>query len=47
MESDDTVVVLGPGANNEPCRFGSVDKADRAVVTKEQIIGNLADGWTM
>jgi len=47
MESDDTMVVLGPGANDEPYRFGPVDKADRAVVTKEQIIGNLADGWIL
>jgi hypothetical protein len=47
MEPDDTVVVLGPGANDEPCRFGAVDKADRAVVTKEQIICNLADGWIL
>src|SRR5665213_1788306 len=47
MESDDTVVVLGPGANNETCRFSEDDKAERAVVTKEQIICNLADGWIL
>jgi hypothetical protein len=47
MEPDDTMVVLGPGADDEPCRFGPVDKADCAVVTKEQMIGNLADGRTL
>lgn len=47
MEPDDTMVVLGPGANDEPCRFGPVDEANRAVVTKEQIVGNLTDGWTL
>jgi len=44
MESDDTVVVFVPGANDEPCRFGTVDEANRAVVTKEEIVGNFADG---
>jgi hypothetical protein len=47
MEPDDTMVVLGPDANNEPCRFGPVDEANRAVVTKEQIVGNLTDGWIL
>lgn len=40
------MVFIVPGSSHEPCRIGSVDESDRAVVTKEEVVGHLADGRT-
>ena len=46
LQPDDTVVVLVPRALHQTGSICSVDESDRAVVTKEEVVGHLADGRT-
>jgi len=43
-ETDDTVVLGVLGALEQPGRDGAVDEADGAVMSEEQVIGDVSDG---
>ncbi len=44
MQTDDAVVFFVAGPDDETGGVGPIDKADGAVVVKEQVVGHLTDG---
>jgi hypothetical protein len=46
VQPNNAMVFIVPGSSHEPCRIGSVDESDRAVVLKEKVVSDLTDGWS-
>jgi hypothetical protein len=44
LQTDDPMVVFVSGPGDQTCSVSTVDETDRAVVEKEQVVGDLADG---
>ena len=46
LNANDSVVLGVPGARDQPSSVSTVDKADRAVVAQQEVVGHLADSGT-
>jgi hypothetical protein len=44
LQAHDTTILVVASTPDEASDVGAVDQADRAVVTQQQVVGDLADG---
>jgi len=44
MQANNAMVLFVSGSSDQTCRFSTVDETDGAVVQKQQVVSDLADG---